>query len=80
MFWSRMKTTGNPDYNEVRLFDAKPNKMFPDWLTARLRFLRYARAVPCACCGRLRKHHWTMLMSFRVGIFGKHFFRRWQCG
>jgi hypothetical protein len=64
----------NPDYNEVHLLLARPNKMFPDWMTERLRFLRYAVAVPCACCGRRRKHHWTMLMNFQAVIFGKHQF------
>lgn len=62
----------NPDYNEVRMFESKPNKMFPDWMTQRLRFLRYAEPVKCAVCGSLRKNHWTMLMSFKGAIFGKH--------
>lgn len=68
-----MKTTENPDYNEVQLYDAQPNKMFPDWMTRRMRFLRYHQGVKCACCGKVKKHHWTMLISFRASIFGKHF-------
>jgi hypothetical protein len=51
---------------EVHLFEAKPNKMFPEWMTQRLRFLRYSRSVKCAHCGKLTRHHWTMLLSFRV--------------
>lgn len=40
--------------------------MFPDWMTARVRFLRFDAAVPCAECGRRSKHHWTMLCMFQA--------------
>lgn len=58
----------NPDFNEVQLYDAKPNPMFPEWLTCRLQFLRYAVAVKCAHCGRKSKFHWTLMMSFRIAM------------
>ena len=54
------------DYLEVRLLEARPNPMFPDWMTDRLRFLRYTGPVKCAHCGKMSRHHWTMLMAFRV--------------
>ena len=53
--------------NEVQLFQAAPNPMFPDWMTERLRFLRYQEPVQCAYCGKLNRHHWTMFLSFRIG-------------
>ena len=52
---------------EVQLFEAKPNPMFPDWMTQRLRFLEYSAPVKCAYCGRMKRHHWTMFLSFRIG-------------
>jgi hypothetical protein len=51
---------------EVRLLSAKPNRMFPEWMTERVRFLRFSDSVPCAECGRKRKHHWTMLCAFQA--------------
>jgi len=65
----------NPDFNEVLLLKAKPNKVFPDWMTVRIRFLRYRVAVACASCGRKSKHHYTLLMSFKAAHFGKHQFK-----
>jgi hypothetical protein len=56
---------------EVLMFEAKPNKMFPDWLTARVRFLRFRKAVVCAECGRKRKHHWTLLCAFQAHTMAK---------
>lgn len=50
----------------VQVFDAKPNKMFPDWLTERTKFLRFSEAVPCALCGKKRKTHWTLACRFRA--------------
>ena len=40
--------------------------MFPEWMTQRLRFMKYMIAVPCAHCGKRSKSHWTMTMNFRV--------------
>jgi hypothetical protein len=51
---------------EVQLLTAKPNKMFPDWMTERVRFLRFSKAIACAECGRRSKHHWTMFCSFEA--------------
>ncbi len=65
----------NPDYNEVYLMEPQPNRMFPDWMHKRLRGLRYAVAVPCACCGKKSKTHWTLLMSFKACIPGRHQFK-----
>lgn len=56
--------------NVVQLFEAKSNKMFPDWLTALVRFLRYTTAVKCASCGKRSKHHWTLLCEFTVAEMG----------
>ncbi len=56
----------DPDFNEVHLARPKPNDMFPNWMTERLRFLSYSQAVPCAHCGKKRKKHWTLFMAFRV--------------
>lgn len=55
--------------NEVHLRMAQPNKMFPDWLTERVRFMRYKVAVPCAECGKKRKCHWTLLCEFKANTF-----------
>lgn len=52
--------------NEVRLGEAKPNPLFPDWLTERLRFLTYAEPIACRACGSMRKHHWTLFMTFTI--------------
>ena len=51
---------------EVEIFAPKPNKLFPDWLTDRTKFLRFSAAVPCAECGKRTKHHWTLLASFQA--------------
>jgi hypothetical protein len=51
---------------EVLLLEARPNPMFPEWLTVRLRFLRYSQPVKCAYCGRMSRHHWTLLLAFRI--------------
>ena len=51
---------------QVKLLDAKPNKMFTEWQTATTKFLRYNRAVPCAECGKRSKSHWTQLVSFQA--------------
>jgi hypothetical protein len=55
---------------EVLILDAKPNKLFPDWMTERVKFLRYSAAMPCAECGRRRKFHWTFLASFEAHSLG----------
>lgn len=52
--------------NEVHIFDPKHNPMFPNWLTARLLFLRYQAPVKCAYCGRMNRHHWTLLLAFKI--------------
>lgn len=52
--------------NEVQILEARPNPLFPDWLTHRLRFLRYSAPVKCAYCGRISRHHWSLLLSFRI--------------
>lgn len=51
---------------QVHLLEAKPNPMFPDWLTERLRYLRYYLPVKCAYCGKEKKFHWTLFFSFRI--------------
>jgi hypothetical protein len=51
---------------EVQVLDAKPNEMFPDWITERVKFLRFSVSVPCAECGKRRKFHWTFLASFQA--------------
>lgn len=65
------KSQDNADYNEVRVFEAKPNKSWPDWMTERIRFLKYYRPVACAACGKKSKNHWTSLSSFRAVILGQ---------
>jgi hypothetical protein len=65
-----MKT--EPGYLEVQLFDAKPNKMFPDWLTQRTQFLRYSSSVQCAACGKKSRHHWTLLTAFQTAHMEDH--------
>jgi hypothetical protein len=50
---------------EVQILDAKPNKMFPDWMTERVKFLRFTEAVQCAECGKRSKHLWTFLAAFQ---------------
>lgn len=60
----------SPFYQEVQLFDPKPNSMFPEWMTERLRFLRYFKAVACAECGKKSKHMWTMLVQFKAHDLG----------
>lgn len=52
--------------NVVWIGTAKPNKMFPDWLTELVRFLRYTEPVACAHCGKMRKKHWTCLAAFHA--------------
>jgi hypothetical protein len=54
----------------VDLCGAKPNKMFTEEQCASVRFLRYNQAVPCAECGRRRRTHWTLLMSFEAQNLG----------
>jgi len=51
---------------QVQQFDAKPNPLFPDWLTACVVFLRYSKAVKCAYCGHLNRHHWSLRRFFRI--------------
>jgi hypothetical protein len=53
----------------MEMFEAKDNPMFPPALTSRLRFVRYSKAVPCACCGRKSRHHWTLTCSFSAKTF-----------
>jgi hypothetical protein len=55
-----------PFFQEVHLLDPKPNKMFPQWMTDRLRFLRFYNAVACAECGKKSKRMWTMLVQFKA--------------
>lgn len=38
---------------------------------AAVRFLRYSSAVPCAECGRMSKHHWSMIVALQAKIFPK---------
>jgi hypothetical protein len=57
--------------NVVWIGTAKPNKMFPDWLTELVRFLRYTEPVACAHCGKMRKKHWTCLAAFRACTMGQ---------
>lgn len=40
--------------------------MFTEWQTALTKFITYSRAVRCAYCGRMGKHHWTQLKFFRI--------------
>lgn len=61
-----MKKQPNPDYNEVQILNPKPNKMFPDWMSQRVRFMRFQKYVPCTHCGKRSRLHWTMLMTFQV--------------
>lgn len=69
---SKSKSRRLKPSQEVYLFDAKPNPLFPDWLTERLLFLRYMKSVKCAYCGRMSRHHWTLLLAFRIAeIFEK---------
>lgn len=63
------KRIPNPDYNEVQVVGMKPNKMFPDWMHERVRGLHFIKAVACACCGKMKKTHWTMTMNFRAMKF-----------
>lgn len=51
---------------EVQILEAQPNKLFTEDERALVRFLRYSQAVPCAECGRRRRLHWTMLLSFEA--------------
>lgn len=51
---------------DVSIGEPKPNKMFSAWQTAITKFLTYRRAVKCAHCGKMSKHHWTQLKFFRV--------------
>ena len=51
---------------ECQILDAKPNKMFPDWMNERVKFLRFSASVPCAECGKRRKFHWTFLAAFQA--------------
>lgn len=53
------------------VFEAKPNKLFSERQRAAVRFLRYSSAVPCAECGRMSKHHWSMIVAFQAKIFPK---------
>lgn len=48
----------------VEIFEAKPNKMWPEAMRQVVRFLRYSGTVACAECGRRSKHHWTLLVTF----------------
>lgn len=54
----------------VALHEAKPNKMFTEWQTRNVRFLRYRFPVECAECGRRSKSHWTVLYSFEAQSLG----------
>lgn len=55
---------------QVRILEAKPNKMFSEAQTASVRFLHFSRAVRCAECGRRNRHQWTSLLSFQALSLG----------
>ena len=55
-----------PEPLMVALYEARPNKLFTEDQRALVRFFRYSQAVPCAECGRRRRLHWTMLLSFEA--------------
>ena len=52
---------------DMVICDPGPNKMFPDWMAKRVKFLIYSGPVACAECGKKKTRHWTMCCSFRVG-------------
>jgi hypothetical protein len=54
----------------VRIGEAAPNKLFTENTRLAVRFLHYSAPVPCAECGRWRRHHWTMLVSFQALSMG----------
>ena len=58
----------------VELFEARPNKMWPEALRQAIRFLRFSAPVPCAECARKRKTHWTMLVPFAARTALQHRF------
>lgn len=47
-------------------FPPAPNPMFSPLQHLMTRFVRYQESVPCACCGRMSKHHWTSLVRFKA--------------
>lgn len=51
---------------KTRFYPARPNPMFPDEVTALLRFAIPTKPIVCAACGRPSKKLWTMLCSFSV--------------
>jgi len=55
---------------QVRICEAKPNKMFTELQTSLIRFLIYNQAIKCARCGKKKKRMWTMLCQFRAQNFG----------
>lgn len=59
---------------QVRLSEAKPNKLFSEDERSLVRFLRYNLPVECAECGRRGKSMWTSRASFQAmdmkGSFG----------
>ena len=61
-----MKKTHTKLHYDVSVRGTKPNTLFDAWQTATTKFLSYTRAVKCAYCGRMSKHHWTQLKFFRI--------------
>lgn len=66
---------------QVRIFEARPNKLFSDEHRASVRFLRYSQPVECAECGHRSKSHWTSLWSFKaMDVKGSQFVLRSATG
>jgi hypothetical protein len=55
---------------EVRIFEAKPNKMSTEAHRQLVRFLRYTEPLRCGECNRKGKAFWTMLCSFQAWDLG----------
>lgn len=57
----------------VEILEVKPNKMFTPWQHATTRFLRFSKPVACAVCGKKKRIHMTLLVSFQAADLQQQF-------
>lgn len=55
-----------------KYFTVRENPMFGPEMTAIVRGVELPEKMACACCGKLIKKGWTMVVPFQSAIFGKY--------
>lgn len=51
---------------DVKLLEAKPNKLFTEIQRASVRFMHFTQPVKCAYCGCKGRYKWTSLKFFHI--------------